>query len=101
MEHLSRLLPGFFPSPAVLELVEQILNRPPPPVVEYDPGGGQRYIGTENQAWFGPSAIIIDQLAPDNPYGPAVQESCKHNGRAVVHHLGLTVDKAFHADFRQ
>jgi hypothetical protein len=40
-------------------------------------------------------------LAPDNPHSPALQKASKDNGGTVVHHLGLAIDKALHADFRQ
>src|SRR5664279_117267 len=101
MEYLSCLLPGFLPSPAILELVEQILNRPPASVIKYNPGTGKSYVGRENQTWRGTRSIIFYKLAPDDPNGTAFQEASQHNGRAVVHHLGFAIDKALHAYFGQ
>jgi hypothetical protein len=49
MQHLPPLLPGFFPAPAVFELVEQILNRPASAVGQNDAGRGQRQVGAQDQ----------------------------------------------------
>jgi len=52
VQNLPRLLPGFFPSPAVLELVEQIFDRPALAIRQNNPGCGKRQIGAKDEVLF-------------------------------------------------
>ena len=93
VQDLAGLLPGLFPAPAVLELVEQIFYRPPAVIGQKNSGGAEAQVGAKDQPGLPQGAIRVLDLRPDNAYPLAIEKIGQDFSAAVMNRLPGAVEK--------
>ena len=84
VQHLPGLLPGFAPAPAVLHLIEEVLDGPASGIVLENLLGPQFTAGGEEKALLAELARIILELHPHGPDLVTVEEFGQADSSTVL-----------------